>query len=204
MCIVALKASKREIGQHPWRNKRRIWPKHISGSVHDVGINTPDTTICSTREYSSQVKFNNYNIIYYSDNQERDTTPIFIVCRIIQDLYKSCLQIQDVYTYIYGQQYWITHVAESYDKGGSTVASCKSSRIKDMGHGLKYARGVCLSHNKKIARKNGTRTKRWAILINSQYVGFSWACMRSIRGRTSPVNHASTLPSVHRPYLFNK
>jgi hypothetical protein len=193
-----------------------------------VGINTPDTTICSTREYSSQVKFNNYNIIYYSDNQERDTTPIFIVCRIIQDLYKSCLQIQDVYTYIYGQQYWITHVAESYDKGGSTVASCKSSRIKDMGHGLKYARGVCLSHNKKIARKNarmfhqflhadhqttqhdhmsmyqGTRTKRWAILINSQYVGSSWACMRSIRGRTRAVNHASTLPSVHRPYLFNK
>jgi hypothetical protein len=56
---------------------------------------TSDTTKNTAHGYIYQVISSKYNIIYYSVNQERDTTPCFSMRRIVKDLYKPRVKIRN-------------------------------------------------------------------------------------------------------------
>ena len=74
--------------------------KHRRGRLHfqeredDMDIATPDTTKIISHIFIYQVNSNNYKLIYYSANKDKDTTRIYIICRYLKDLYKPCVRMR--------------------------------------------------------------------------------------------------------------
>ena len=62
----------------------------------DVDIATSDTTKITTRGHIYQVNSSPNNSLYYFNNKDKDTTPIFIICRIFSDLYKPRVKMRCV------------------------------------------------------------------------------------------------------------
>jgi hypothetical protein len=59
-----------------------------------MNINTMDTIKCIIRGYIYQVISTTNILIYYLINKDKDTTPTFVICRIIEELYRPRVKMR--------------------------------------------------------------------------------------------------------------
>lgn len=57
-------------------------------------MNTSDTTVIVTRRHIYQVTSGTNYLVYYFINKDKDTTLLYIICRITEDMYKPRIKMR--------------------------------------------------------------------------------------------------------------